>query len=245
MINFHSFIKDALAASLEIQKRLQQNSPSLYEKHTLGACGDISYGADLVAEAIYISHLGKYAKIDSEESGVIGDGKYTIYLDPLDGSENFKTNFPYYGASIALCLQENTVVAIVVNFISSEVFVRTENEFYKTYLNELTCKQSVADNSSLSSVGIVEKAYDNPQKLAVLKENRLKFRSPGAVALSLAYAYYVNYMLFFGTIRVYDMQAGLYICKDLHIYQDDEMTIVSKDSDLFDKLCKLYNKEHF
>ena len=39
------------------------------------------------------------------------------------------------------------------------------------------------------------------------------------------------------------MQAGLYICKDLHIYQDDEMTIISKDSDLFDKLCKLYNKE--
>ena len=243
MTEFSLFIKDALAASLEIQKKLQKNSHSLYEKHAIGAGGDISYGVDLVAEEIYITYLSKYAKIDSEESGEIGDGKYTIYLDPLDGSDNFKTNFPYYGTSIALCLEEKTLVAIVVNLISSEVFIRTEQEFYKTYLNNLTCKQNIAENSSLSCVGIVEKAYDNPKKVAILKENGLKFRSPGAVALSLAYSHYVNYMLFFGTIRVYDMQAGLYICKDLHIYQDDEMTIISKDSDLFDKLCKLYNKE--
>ena len=243
MTEFDSFIKDAFAASLEIQKKLQQNSYSLYEKHALGAGGDISYGADLVAEEIYIAYLSKYAKIDSEESGLIGEGKYTIYLDPLDGSDNFKSNFPYYGASIALCLNDETLVAIVVNFISLEVFIRTESDFYKTYLNNLTCKQNILQNSSLSTIGIVEKAYDNPEKIALLKENGLKFRSPGAVALSLAYSYYVNYMLFFGTIRVYDMQAGLYICKDLHIYQDDEMTIISKDSDLFDKLCKLYNKE--
>ena len=243
MIDFSLFIKDALEASLEIQQNLQDNSLSLYQKYDLGAGGDISYGVDLMAEKIYIFHLGKYAQIDSEESGLIGEGKYTIYLDPLDGSDNFKSNFPYYGASIALCLNDETLVAIVVNFISLEVFIRTETDFYKTYLNKLTCKQNIVQNSSLSTIGIVEKAYDNPEKIALLKENGLKFRSPGAVALSLAYSHYVNYMLFFGTIRVYDMQAGLYICKDLHIYQDDEMTIISKDSDLFDKLCKLYNKE--
>ncbi len=245
MTDFSSFIQDALAASFEIQQKLQENSSSLYQKYTLGAGGDISYGVDLMAEQIYLSHLSRYAKIDSEESGIIGDGKYTIYLDPLDGSDNFKSNFPYYGASIALCLDDETLVAIVVNFISLEVFVRTNTDFYKTYLNSLTCKQNILENSSLSTIGIVEKAYDNPEKIALLKENGLKFRSPGAVALSLAYASYVNYMLFFGTIRVYDMKAGLYICRGLHIYQDDEITIISKDLDLFAKLCKLYNKEQF
>jgi len=245
MIDFSSFIEDALVASLEIQQKFQENSPFLYQKHTLGAGGDISYGADLLAEQIYISYLSKYAKIDSEESGVVGNGEYTIYLDPLDGSDNFKSNFPYYGASIALCLANETLVAIVVNFISLEVFIRTNKDFYKNYLHRLTCKQNILQNGSLSSIGIVEKAYDNPQMIAVLKENGLKFRSPGAVALSLVYAHYVNYVLFFGTIRVYDMKAGLYICKDLHLYQDDEITIISKDQDLFAKLCKLYNKEQF
>ena len=240
---FTSFIEDAISASLKIQEKLLQNSPSLYEKLEIGAGGDISYGADIMAEEIYVSYLKKYAKIDSEESGVIGDGEYTIYLDPLDGSDNFKTNFPYYGSSIALCNGEETLVAIIVNFISSEIFIRTQKEFYKTYLNDPTCKIDVVKNSSLSSVGIVEKAYADPQKAALLKEKNLKFRSPGAIALSLAYAHYVKYMLFFGTIRIYDMQAGLYMCKDLNVYKDDEIVIISKDDDLFKKLCKLYNKE--
>ncbi len=245
MIDISSFIKDALEASLEIQKTLQKNSSSLYEKLQIGAGGDISYGADIVAEEIYVTYLSKYAKIDSEESGVIGEGVYTIYLDPLDGSDNFKTNFPYYGASIALCLGDETLAAVIVNFISSEFFVKTSKEFYKTYLYDKNSKSDVLSNSSLASVGIVEKAYVDPQKTMLLKENHLKFRSPGAVALSLAYAHYVKYMLFFGTIRVYDMQAGLYMCEDLNVYIDDEIIIISKDDDLFKKLCKLYNKEPF
>ncbi|WP_345991526.1 inositol monophosphatase family protein [Sulfurimonas sp. HSL-1716] len=245
MIDLTSFIEDAAAASIDIQEKLQKNSASLYEKLDIGAGGDISYGADIMAEKIYVSYLKKYAKIDSEESGIIGEGKYTIYLDPLDGSDNFKTNFPYYGSSIALCDGDETLAAVIVNFISSEIFIRTKNEFYKTYLNDLSCKLDVLENNSLSSVGIVEKAYADPKKTVPLKENHLKFRSPGAIALSLAYAHYVKYMLFFGTMRVYDIQAGLYMCKDLNVYMDDEIIIISKDDDLFKKLCKLYNKEPF
>ncbi|WP_345978682.1 inositol monophosphatase family protein [Sulfurimonas sp. HSL3-2] len=240
---FTSFIEDAISASIKIQEKLLQNTSSLYERLEVGAGGDISYGADIMAEDIYVSYLQKHAKIDSEESGVIGEGEYTVYLDPLDGSDNFKSNFPYYGSSIALCKGDETLIAIIVNFISSEVFIKTQKEFYKTYLNNLTCKTDVVTNSSLSSVGIVEKAYADPQKAALLKEKNMKFRSPGAIALSLAYAHYVKYMLFFGTIRIYDMQAGLYMCKDLNVYKDDEIVIISKDDDLFKKLCKLYNKE--
>ena len=243
MQNLENFITDAIKASSLIQKELRDDAPSLYEKHSVGAGGDISYGADLLAEKIYIEHLQKYAKIDSEESGVVGEGRYTIYLDPLDGSDNFKSNFPYYGSSIALCEGEETIAAIIVNFISSEVFVRTQIAFYKTYLYDLTYKVDVTANRSLRSAGIVEKAYAHPDKTELLKKERLKFRSPGAVALSLAYAHYVKYMLFFGTIRIYDMQAGLYICKDLNVYVDDDIVIVSKDDNLFKKLCKIYNKE--
>ena len=141
MIDHSSFIQDALRASLEIKNKLLLDSPKLYEKWSQGAGGDISYGADLIAEEIYVSFLKKYAKIDSEESGIIGEGNYTIYLDPLDGSDNFKTNFPYYGSSIALCLGDITIIALVANFISSEVFIKSEGELYKTFLYDLTCKQ--------------------------------------------------------------------------------------------------------
>jgi myo-inositol-1(or 4)-monophosphatase len=242
---YSRFIKDAIDASLMIQKTLRQNSPNLYIQHFIGAGGDLSYGVDIMAESIYIEYLGKYAKIDSEESGVIGEGELTLYLDPLDGSDNFKSNLPYYGASLALCKDNDTVVALVVNFISSEIFVKTKFDSYKTYLDRPTYKESFLISHSLQSVGIVEKAYDNPDKVAVLKSNGLKFRSPGAIALSLAYAHYVKYVLFFGTMRAYDMKAGLFLCDDLHIYQDDGITIISKEIGLFEQLCKLFVKEPF
>jgi myo-inositol-1(or 4)-monophosphatase len=244
MIDFKLFVKDAVNASALIAKNLQKHSADLYTKHDVGAGGDVSYGADLMAENIYVEYLAQYAQIISEESGVIGEGRYQIYLDPLDGSDNFKANIPYYGSSIALVLDEVTLVALVVNFISREVFVRDHELLYKTYLHEPTYKEEIVP-TTYSSLGIVEKAYANPQGVALLHQKHLKFRSPGAVALSLASAFYVKYMLFFGTIRIYDIQAGLFLCKDMYLYKDDDMMIVARSQDIFETLCKLFHKEPY
>lgn len=244
MINFKLFVQDALEASTLIANTLKERSKDLFFTYNVGAGGDISSGADLMAEKIYVQYLAKYAQIISEESGVIGEGKYQIYLDPLDGSDNFKANIPYYGASIALSLDETPLVAIIVNFVSNEVFIRDQEQLYKTYLYD-SKKIEEIQSTTYSSLGIVEKAYANPNAVALLHQNHLKFRSPGAVALSLACTFYVKYMLFFGTIRIYDIQAALFLCKDMYLYKDDDMMIVSRSKDLFQTLCKLFHKEPY
>lgn len=119
------FFCRVVLASLEIIRLLRSHSPVLYESFGLGAGGDRSSGADLLAEAIFCKFLLPAYNVDSEEAGYLyskAPSSFTVVLDPLDGSNNFQSHIPYYGASLALC-DENGLVceACVVNYVSQEV----------------------------------------------------------------------------------------------------------------------------
>ena len=70
--------------------------------------------------------------------------------------------------------------------------------------------------------------------------NDLKFRSLGAMAVSLSLAYSVDFVVGRGSIRKYDVAAGLYICKQLNIYQDDNLLIVSNNMQTFQHLKQTF-----
>jgi len=233
--------QDFIDASFEACKNItsiftQSDTSVLFQEHSEGYGGDISIGADLIAEDILYKHLSSFGKILSEESGFLGDGDNTIIIDPLDGSDNFKSQFPYYGTSIALVNDTTTLCAIVCNFVNGDFFVRSDDKLTCKNIFNLTNKTFTP---TPSNIGLFEKAYYNPEIAVILKENNLKFRSPGAVALSLAYAHYVKYVLFLGTMRDYDIVAGMHICKNLYTYKDDTCIIISKDQTTFEKLYKL------
>lgn len=61
-----------------------------------------------------------------------------------------------------------------------------------------------------------------------LNKKRIKFRSPGAAALSLSYANNCQFVIFAGKVREFDVAAALYICSDLFIHQDPEFLIIAK-----------------
>jgi myo-inositol-1(or 4)-monophosphatase len=94
-------------------------------------------------------------------------------------------------------------------------------------------------------VGLFEKAPEHPQLIQKLMDQKLKFRSPGALALSLAYAPYVKYVLFLGTMRPYDIQAGLYLSKHLHMMSNDRYILISSDKELFEQIRLIVEKEYF
>jgi myo-inositol-1(or 4)-monophosphatase len=215
---------------------------SAYQSFEQGAGGDISIGFDLMAEAVFVRHLKPFGTICSEESGCIeGPGDAEIIIDPIDGSDNLKSNFPYYGAAIALRKSGETVAAVICNFANGDAFVKYSGTYYQTHLSDLELYKAVKDNP-YAKVGLFEKAPAHPEvSLRLIKEG-LKFRAPGAVALSLAYAHNVKYVLFFGTMRSYDIDAGYYMCEDLYRYQDDELLIVAKDQEVFDKLLKVFKR---
>ena len=90
-----------------------------------------------------------------------------------------------------------------------------------------------------SKIGIFERAYRYPKVCNDLYEKNMKYRSPGAVAISLAFAKNYNFVLFGGDMRSFDIEAALYINNDLHTYKNSNFLLLSKNIKIFDKLKKL------
>lgn len=232
------FIRETIKACQEVVAMLESTTDKeAYEPRHIGAGGDMSVGLDLMAEEIFIKHLGHFGQINSEESGFVGEGEDTIVLDPIDGSDNMLSLFPYFGASIAYMREGKPLVGIVCNFANGDIFIKDQKQFLQGKLHSAHFK--TVEKHHTSKVGLFEKAALYPKITEKLIQNHLKYRAPGAVALSLAYAHYTNYMVFLGKMREYDLEAGLFMCEDLHLYKDETHIIISKDKDVFEKVKKI------
>ncbi len=241
----NAFIVECIKANKEIYNYINQNLTKddfLYEgSHGFG--GDKSLNMDLKAEGIFIKYLSSFGNIYSEEIGLVktsnkNQKNITIIIDPLDGSNNFVSSLPYYGTSVALQFDDEVTVGIVCNLINGSILIRDENNI----LNKYDLEGNIINYENLelneSKIGIFERSYAYPDVCLKLYEENFKYRSPGAVALSLSCAKMYDFVLFCGNIREFDVKAGLYICNDLYIYQTEEILLVSKNKEIF---CKLKN----
>jgi myo-inositol-1(or 4)-monophosphatase len=239
----NSFLAASIQANEEIARAFEGGYRDLYfEKGTVGAGGDVSSGLDLMAEEIFVRYLGKFGRIESEESGVIGEGDATIIIDPIDGSSNALSHFPYFGTSVARVNRDGVVdAAIVCNLGSRDIFFKEEGKpAMQGKLFELAFHPPyVAPNAE---IGLFEKAYAHPEIVTALNQSGLKFRAPGAVALSLAYARTVSYLLYVGKYRIYDFAAGLALCEGLEVIVEEDYVIVSKDKETVKILENLVKK---
>ncbi len=237
------FIKACIQANEEISSALKDGfDASWFEKTDVGAGGDVSSKLDLFAEAIFVKHLGVFGQIESEESGIIGEGEEKIIIDPIDGSSNALSLFPFYGTSVAKINAEGILdAAIVCNLGNGDIFLKTSAKGIQQ--GKLFSSVFHAPHSAPNAeIGLFEKAYANPALVAALDQEKLKFRSPGAIALSLAYARSVNYVLYMGEFRIYDFAAGLALCEGLEVIVEEDYVIVSKEKVIADKIETLIKK---
>jgi len=239
------FIQACINANEEIAEAIKDGfDSSWFEKTEVGAGGDVSSKLDLMAEAIFVKYLSSFGQIESEESGVIGEGEDKIIIDPIDGSSNALSLFPFYGTSVArVNAQGRLESAMVCNLANSDIFLTTlANGVQQGKLFSNTFHDPhPAPNAE---IGLFEKAYANPKLVALLDQEKLKFRAPGAIALSLAYARSVNYVLYMGTFRIYDFAAGLALCEGLEVIVEEDYVIVSKEKEVAQKIETLIKKSY-
>jgi len=236
-LNIDEFISSSISANKEIYKFIKTSSDKLKEPLSKGFGGDVSIMMDIKTEEIFVKKLKKFGKIFSEESGEIGSGSLTIVIDPLDGSDNFKSNFPYFGSSVALKNSEEVLVGIVTNFATGDVFVKTKKSFKRGNLFDDEFCDVVKNRHS--TFGIFERAYKSKRYSQKLKQNGIKYRVAGAFALSLAYAWEVDFVLFEGKVREFDVCAGRFMCEELFMHENSDMFLVAKDFEIFEKLRKI------
>lgn len=239
------FIAAAVRACGRIRVRISTADTSLFESYSTGHGGDRSRGIDLKAEAICFEELSPFGSLFSEESGWMHPpGEVNIICDPLDGSDNFVSEFPYYGVSIAREENGVTTGAVVCNLVIGECIVRTADIYGRILLDDPVSLLPI-EPFGHARIGLFEKAPEHPALVELLMKRKHKFRSPGALALSLAYAPYVKYVLFLGTMRPYDIVAGLYLSRHLHVYQDARYILVCSDPELFEEIRAIVEKEYF
>ena len=234
------FIQACKKANEEIKEALQNGfDASWFEKTDIGAGGDISSKLDLMAEKIFVKHLGSFGQIESEESGIIGEGEDKIIIDPIDGSSNALSLFPFYGTSVARVNAKGILdAAMVCNLANADIFFTTESHGVqqgRLFSTQFHTPHTVPH----AEVGLFEKAYAYPELVALLDKEKLKFRAPGAIALSLAYARSVSYVLYMGEFRIYDFAAGLALCEGLEVIVEEDYVIVSKDKNIALKIENL------
>ncbi|MDX1809475.1 MAG: inositol monophosphatase family protein [Sulfurospirillaceae bacterium] len=235
-----NFIESAIQANQEIMELLNSTKLAVLSKTiSIGEGGDMSRYVDIAAENIFIKHLNNFGNIYSEECGFIDNkSDFEIIIDPIDGSNNLIANFPYFGTSAVLKYKEKCIAAIIVNLANGDIFVKDSTKFQKANLKNLQFVDII--KNPYSTIGIFEKVYSSKNLFQKLEDNNIKYRSPGAIALSLAYAHEVDFVLFEGKTRIFDVEGGIYMCEDIHILKNEELMFISKDKETFDKMTRLF-----
>lgn len=229
------FVEAAVKANRELYRRIQTPDASFYEALQVGAGGDVTHGIDQLSEDIFADHLGGFGKIISEESGLIGSGDSIITLDPLDGSDNFLSGLPYYGTSVAWENEAGEMLAgIVTNLATGRIYIKTKKRYVFGNLESMQL-YSVTPRAN-PTVGIYERVYRSFENVNKLKRAEVKYRSPGAIALSLALAANVSFVIMEGALRDFDVKAGLFMCEGLYQHKTNDLTLICHQENIFKRL---------
>jgi len=220
------------------KKLIHSSDKSIFKKSQKGYGGDVSMNIDLLAENIFINHFSKYGNIFSEECGFIDNKKErTFIIDPIDGSFNISNGFPYYGSSIAIKKDNKIIKSFIINLATGDYFYRSKT---KRIENNLFYNKKIT--SSLNEMILFEKAYANIDICQKLAKNNIKYRSPGALALSLALAHRCKAVIFKGKIRDFDIAAGIHFNKNLNIKIENDIILVTKKKRDFEYLQNILFK---
>ncbi|AXX85265.1 inositol monophosphatase family protein [Aliarcobacter skirrowii] len=239
-------IKNAvIKANIEVLNYLKNSlkKDDFIYTNQIGFGGDNSLKIDIIFENIFIKHLKEFGNIFSEECGLKDFKKdITFIIDPLDGSNNFFSNLPYYGTSVAIKKDEEIIGGFVANLaLETLVYRFLDDEVIYLSLNSNKELKNRINNSS--KVAVFERGYKYPDICKILNDKNIKFRVLGATAISLANARDYDFVLFMGELRAFDIDAAMYICKDLYKIVKNNLIFITKSKDCFNDFKEII--KHF
>ncbi len=129
MVNWESILKEAGEQVQSISDRLKGKKSGL-EAQGQGAGGDITMRVDAEAEKSIMDLVSSQVsdvKFVAEEVGEVGSGgsRWTVIIDPIDGSSNYARGLPFYCTSIAVLegpSLEDVKYGLVRNLINEESY---------------------------------------------------------------------------------------------------------------------------
>lgn len=128
MVEWESLLKEAGERVQDVRDRLVASQEGA-EKVGEGAGGDTTMRVDKEAEEEIIAVVRQKGdvRLVAEEKGESGpkDARWTVIIDPIDGSSNFERQIPFYCTSIAVLdgkTLEDASHALVRNLVSGDTY---------------------------------------------------------------------------------------------------------------------------
>ncbi|MHA1650008.1 MAG: inositol monophosphatase family protein [Candidatus Helarchaeota archaeon] len=148
---------------------------------------------DVLAEDIVIKWLKKEnisVTLISEEVGELKIGsnpKYTVVLDPIDGTTNSIKALPFFSTSIGIAQGDkiqDLIFGYVRNYLTGEVFYVNQEG---AYLNERKCVSSPCTYLGRALISLYSYNYVNFYLIKKILRKIRKMRLFGAVSIELTY----------------------------------------------------------
>jgi len=183
---------------------------------------DFASDVDHRAEAEIIKELRRAFPdhaILAEESGAIGESRYTWVIDPLDGTSNFLRGFPHFSVSIALFEDGIPIHGVVLDPVRDELFTASKGS--GAFLNDRRIR--IAQRSSLAGALVCtgfpfrQRAKVGPQlhMIKQILEEAEDLRRTGSAALDLCYVAAGRLDAFFEYgLKTWDMGAGVLMVRE-------------------------------
>lgn len=127
------------------------------EKLKIGADGDQTRLIDRVAEDAALASLKEQGldwNLLSEEAGRIDNGnRYTLVLDPIDGTHNAISSIPFYSTSLGILDEKRVRITegVVINIASGDIFSAEVGKGASLNGNEIVTRKMVMERASVSS----------------------------------------------------------------------------------------------
>ncbi len=129
MVDWEGLLKEA---SERVQKLMASHTASSDDQRRIvgiGASGDKTLAIDREAEAAAIEVVlqAEDTRVVSEERGEAGrkSSRWTVILDPIDGSANFERGIPFFCTSLAVAeggLLRGTKHGLVRNLVTGDIY---------------------------------------------------------------------------------------------------------------------------
>jgi myo-inositol-1(or 4)-monophosphatase len=151
-----------------------------------GEGGDDTTAVDAEAERAILPHFAGN-RIVSEEVGIHGEGRFTIVVDPIDGSLNAKRGIPFFSISIAVAegdTMDDVVFGYVFDFGSREEWTATRGG--GAFLNGEPLREKPKDEIEILAFEATTTAYvaDNAERMRGVAH---RLRLMGSLAISLCH----------------------------------------------------------
>ena len=183
---------------------------------------DYASEVDQLAEAEIIRELKRAypdAAFLAEESGVMGKGRQTFVIDPLDGTSNYLHGIPHFCVSIALVENGEPTDAVIFDPLRNEIYSASKGA--GATLNDK--KIRVAERKDMTAALLItgfpprERARMAPQMAALqgMLGEAEDFRRTGSAALDLAYVAAGRADGYFEAgVKAWDIAAGILLVRE-------------------------------